>query len=66
MLSGCGCEPDNRPFPVCRDPYHIDYSIKPTSSKHIKWVGVPGGQLSADKDDQIIEFIEYGGKRYAY
>ena len=63
-VNGCGL--NDRPIPAIGDPYHIDYSIKPSSSKHIKWVGVPGGQLSVDKDHQVIEFVGYGGARYDY
>jgi len=63
-LVGCGKE---IPVADLNNSYAYNNNVEPTfKSKHIKWVGVPGGQISVDDKDLILEFVGYGGKRYLY
>jgi hypothetical protein len=65
LLSLTSCSNERRH--TWGEQYEINYSINPSKPNlHKKWVGVPGGQISVDKDDKIIEFVDWGGKKYAY
>ena len=69
LLSLTGCE-SHSPYDHQQkqiNPYSIDYRWQPMHpDKHIKWVGVLGGQISVDSKDQILEFIDLEGKRHDY